>query len=121
MLLTSLSIALLACLFGYKQSRELKRSQDLISSLEYSNELEVDSHNKTLARALKDKEALLKEIQELKLDLELSEELQIDENKFQDLIQDHVLNVLSSIDLEQAYELACDNNDLEINIEDLTK
>jgi len=31
MLLTSLSIALIACLFGFKQSRQLKASQDLIN------------------------------------------------------------------------------------------
>ena len=29
MLLSSLSIALIACILGFKQSRELKRSQDL--------------------------------------------------------------------------------------------
>jgi hypothetical protein len=138
MLLSSLSIALVACLFGFKQSRELKRSQDLVNK----QGIELDiiqsqyKHNLCLlSQALKDKDdstgeisGLLKEIQllnaqvkELKIDIECSQQFQINEDTFQEAIQAHVLNVLSHIDLEQAYELACDNNDLELDIEDLVK
>tara|TARA_Y100001938_G_C7806677_1_gene289798 strand:+ start:238 stop:456 length:219 start_codon:yes stop_codon:yes gene_type:complete len=39
MLLSSLSIALIACLLGYKQSRQLKRAQDLLNK--QSLELEL--------------------------------------------------------------------------------
>ena len=138
MLLSSLTIALLACLFGFKQSRELKRSQDSLNK--QGIELEIlrsqYKHNlKTLSQYQGDNEVLKIEIaslslemesknsmiQELQLDLKLSEELQINEDKFQEAIESHVLNILSHIDLHHAYENACDNNDLEIDIEDLVK
>jgi hypothetical protein len=138
MLLSSLSIALLACLFGYKQSRELKRAQDSLNKqgLELGLLNSQYRHNlKALSQALKDKDALtsdiaglLKEIQglnsqvkELKIDIECSQQFQINEDTFQEVIEAHVLNVLSSIDLQDAYERACDSYDLEINMNDIVK
>lgn len=138
MLLFLSFLLLIACVFGFKQSLELKRSKDLLNKqgLELSLLRSQYQHNLSLlSQALKDKDdltsdisSLLKEIQglnaevkDLKLDLELSEELQINEDRFQDVIESHVLNVLSHINLEQAYENACEYDDLEINIEDLIK
>ena len=138
MLLSSLSIALIACILGFKQSRQLKQAKDSLNK--QGLELEIlrsqYQHNLSLlSQTLKDKDdltsdisSLLKELQglnaevkDLKLDLELSEELQINEDRFQEAIESHVLNVLSHIDLEQAYSRACEYDDLEINIEDLIK
>ena len=145
MLLSSLSIALIACLFGFKQSRQLKQAQDLnnkqgleieilrsqykhnlktlsqyqgdieLSKIDIASlNLEIESKNSKI-------QALENQIKDLELDLSCSQDLQIDEDKFQEVIESHVLNVLSHIDLEQAYGLACDNNNLEIDIEDLIK
>ena len=146
MLLSTISLLLLvACIFGFKQSRELKRAKDLTNKqgLELTLIRSQYTHNITrLLKLEKDNEELsadisklLKETQEksqeiryllnsvetLKIDLDCSQDLQIDEDKFQEVIEAHVLNVLSHIDLAQAYEFACDNNNLEIDIEELVK
>lgn len=125
MLLSSLSLLLLiACIFGFHQSRELKHTKDLTNKqgLELALVRTQYKHNLSLlSQALKDKDELNAQIKELKIDLECSQDLQIDEDKFQEIIESHVLNVLSHIDLEQAYELACDSHDLELCIEDLVK
>ena len=132
MLLSSISLLLLiTCVFGFKQSRDLKRAKDLTNKqgLELTLIRSQYKHNITrLLQLEKDKEeltleisGLLKEIQELNSELRSAQESQLDIEKFQDTIESHVLNVLSSIDLQEAYEAACHYHDLELSIKDLVK
>ena len=131
MLLSLSLLFLLACIFGYMQSLALKDAQDLLNKqgLELSLVRTQYKHNLTRLLELekgnqqKDVEihSLQNEIENLKVDLDCSQDLQIDEDKFQEIIESHVLNILSSIDLHQAYENACSYHDLELSIEDLVK
>ena len=132
MLLSTISLLLLiTCVFGFKQSRDLKRAKDLTNKqgLELTLIRSQYKHNITrLLQLEKDKEeltleisGLLKEIQELNSELRSAQESQLDIEKFQDTIESHVLNVLSSIDLQEAYEAACHYHALELSIKDLVK
>ena len=145
-MLLSLSLLLfIACLFGYKQSRDLKRAKDLTNKqgleitlvrTQYAHnitrllELEKDKDelNSDLSKLLKEIQqknaeirSLHNEIEGLKIDLDCSQGLQVDEDKFQASIETHVLNVLSHIDLQDAYERSCEYHDLEISIEEIIK
>ena len=149
MLLSSITLLLLiTCIFGFKQSLDLNKikTQDealkriklnlalvqaqyrenltvLNSSLSDKEELSADLSK--LLNEIQQKNdqirLLQNEIENLKIDLECSQEYQINEDLFQEVIEAHVLNVLSSICLQDAYENACSYHDLEISIEDLVK
>lgn len=131
-MLTFISLLLfIACVFGFKQSIALKNSQDLNNkqSLELSLVRSTYQNNLScLSQALKDKEALnseiedlLKEIRALNSELRLAQDNQLDIEKFEETIDNHILNVLSHIDLQDAYERLCEYHDLEIEISDLIK
>ena len=146
MLLTSLSIALIACIFGFKQSRQLKQAQDSLNK--QGLELEIlrsqYKHNlKRLSQYQCDSEYVEKQIVLLNLEIEAKnskilnldnqvKDLELDikryidstlinEDNFQEALQAHILNILASIDLHDAYERACYSYDLELDIEDLIK
>ena len=103
MLLFLSFLLLIACVFGFKQSLELKRSKDLTNKqgLELTLIRSQYKHNITrLIQLEKDKEeltreisGLLKEIQELNSGLRTAQGGQIDQEKFQDTIESHILSM----------------------------
>ena len=100
MLLTSLSIALIACIFGFKQARQLKRTEDQL----HLSRLNLDLLRANYKFNLRSYSSLVKLNDELgHANFDIHQELK--ELKVQTLfdkeeLENHVLNVIEGLDLE---------------------